>query len=92
MDDAGHLEKVESNKTVNVEAQTVHGYNFYSLVKANNTHSDKTCRQKRKMIDFPAHLPTSSSSPTRRFRLMAIRMPRTVMPSQKQATTLALGR
>lgn len=37
-------------------------------------------------------LPTSMSSPARFWRLMAMRMPRTVMPSQKHTTTRALGR
>lgn len=38
------------------------------------------------------YLPMSRNSPTSPWRLMAIRMLRTVMPSQKQATTRALGR
>lgn len=48
--------------------------------------------QKVPTVQCTTHLPTSRNSPTRRCRLMAISMPRTVMPSQKQATTLALGR
>lgn len=38
------------------------------------------------------YLPTKRNSPTSRRLLMALRMPRTVMPSQKHATTRALGR
>lgn len=38
------------------------------------------------------HLPRSRNSPARPRRLMAISRPLTVMPSQKQATTLALGK
>ncbi|KAF3847844.1 hypothetical protein F7725_020872 [Dissostichus mawsoni] len=38
------------------------------------------------------YLPMSRNSPTSPWRLMAMRMLRTVMPSQKQATTRALGR
>lgn len=68
------------------------GYNFNFLEKANETLSEKTCSQELEIIYFPAHLPTSRNSPTKRCRLIAIRMPRTVIPSQKQATTLALGR
>lgn len=38
------------------------------------------------------HLPRSRNSPARPRRRMAISRPRTVMPSQKQATTRALGK
>lgn len=39
----------------------------------------------------PANLPIRRNSPATPSRLMAISSPRTVMPSQKQTTTRALG-
>lgn len=43
-------------------------------------------------VSLSTDLPMSRNSPTSPWRLMAMRMLRTVMPSQKQATTLALGK
>ncbi len=49
-------------------------------------------RSKPSPLCSSTDLPMSRNSPTSPWRLMAMRMLRTVMPSQKQATTLALGR
>lgn len=46
----------------------------------------------RREFSSCADLPMRRNSPTSPWRLMAMRMLRTVMPSQKHATTLALGR
>lgn len=51
------------------------------------TYSNKTQRHKTS-----TDLPMSRNSPTSPWRLIAMRMLRTVIPSQKHATTLALGR
>lgn len=45
-----------------------------------------------KLFLIPTHLPMSRNSPTRPWRRIAMRRLRTVIPSQKHATTLALGR
>lgn len=62
--------------------------NFYKI------HSNWlfTVHRKKDNICSSTYLPMRRNSPSSACRLMAIRMLRTVMPSQKHTTTLALGR
>ena len=48
-------------------------------------------REKEREKEIEIYLPMSENSPTTPRRRMALRRPRTVIPSQKHTTTLALG-
>lgn len=81
-DDAGHPKRVWIGNECTTPKKT------WSTSKSKSVKwSHEFCTPQ-----LTTHLPTSRNSPTRRCRLMAMSMPRTVMPSQKQATTRALGR
>lgn len=95
-DDDGRRKMVpRDNKSILSCWETSKKKNRYWTVTHNTNGFSISEAMQSKEFDTPeltTHLPTRTNSPTRRCRLMAISIPRTVMPSQKQATTLALGR
>lgn len=83
----GNQDFTDTPQATQTENRQNRNQNFLPQIETSNSQESK-----ENWCCSSTDLPMSRNSPTNPWRLMAMRMLRTVMPSQKHATTLALGR